>query len=523
MDVLSVAVPEGGFCEVKEIKGSPIPDEKVLENISETAKIDLPIFKKCEPRSGAMVFVAGGPTLLNYLDEISARKKAGEYIITSNHTHDFMIEKGIIPDACLIMDPKERVKDYVKKPHKDCTYYCATVVVPQVMENLKGFNVVKVLVAYGIENKDIDLQHRLYPNVPAKSYLIGGTMTPLRAMPFATMHGFSKIEYYGFDSCYGAVDSLPIIKEGEPGYAEALLDAGVGYEDKETGIKYVINEPPEGGYFYAYKKKRAEDCHVAEADGKRFLTSPGFAYQAKQIVMWSDRLEGKLEIVVHGYSLSSVLLNAHNRRKEQLRAEVGTRRWTEEYGEMQRKMHERGDYGINGSYNRDGLSLEMSCRLAISLYSSLRRPVTIMDYACGNGDLGEEIEGILKIAKVTNYDPFHPKWRDNKEPGVADIVICADVLEHVEEQCVENTINFIADRCRYGAYFNIHLADAVKTLPDGRNAHITQRNSTWWLERLRPRFKITEASHVGESVIIIVQKIGAEEIMKQEHQERLAA
>ena len=118
--------------------------------------------------------------------------------------------------------------------------------------------------------------------------------------------------------------------------------------------------------------------------------------------------------------------------------------------------------------------------------------MTILDYGAGAGTFAEAISKVFKMIEVTNYDPFHPKWKDAPEPTVHDVVHCTDVMEHVELECVDNVIKYIAQHARFMACFTIGIEDAIKKLPDGRNAHITQKSPKWWAEKLRAHFVIVD-------------------------------
>jgi len=510
--LLNTAVPEGGFKPVQRIKGSPVPAETVLDNIRASVEFDVPCVVRQPDRDDVLIFVAGGPTLRQYLAEIKERQAAGAHIMTSNNTHDYLVDNGIVPDSCLLFDPKKRVVDYVNKIQPTCHYYLATTVVREVWEKFTaaGAKLSKVLVAFGLdESQDINLQRELYPKIPASNYLIGGTMTPLRAMPFAVLLGFKSIEFYGFDSCFA--QNAKIIMEGEPGYLETVVRMQSGYTDAETGKKYVIDEPEDGGYFYAYRKPRIEDAHVAEVDGRRFFTSPGFAYQAQQIVEWVDRLDGRLSVEIHGDSLSSCILAKHRADKAARKARIGNRRWTDAYAEMQKSMHDGEDYGVVGAR-----SVELIGRMLLGVHAQLGRRVSMFDYGSGPGRLVEALQKVICCADYQNYDPFHAKWADNVEPGIVDVVTCMDVMEHVEEECVENVIDWIADRARYGAVFNICLAPAKKTLPDGRNAHITLKPAEWWQKQIARRFSIAESTRSGSNVVFVCSAIGAQQRFMEE-------
>ena len=103
--ILTEELPEDGFKEVQDVKGGPVSKEALAANIRDSADIDAPVFKgngKAN-KEGSFIFVAGGPTLLNYLDVLKHRYEQGECICTSNLTHDFLIDNDIIPTLCVVI------------------------------------------------------------------------------------------------------------------------------------------------------------------------------------------------------------------------------------------------------------------------------------------------------------------------------------------------------------------------------------------------------------------------------------
>ncbi len=513
MELLEVTEQDGKFHSAPDLKGSPVPNEQVIENIRASARFDLPILEKQKKKEGSFIFIGGGPTLTKFIDEIKERSKNGEYICTSNQTYDFLVEKGIIPTACVIVDPKECVQEYIKNPQIESVFYIGTVCNPNVAKNLikSNMNVVKLLVAYGIEDEsDITVQKELY-NKSGYNYLVGGTMMGLRALNFAVLLGFSKIEYYGFDSCY---DSDPeLITDDDPRYEEIKEKFfGLSYTDADTGKQYTIN-PNGNWFFYAYKKPRREHIQIAKTpDGKKFLTSPCFAHQANQFIKWVDRMEGKVEVEVHGYNLSSHLLKCHRKHIKKLKENIGIRKWSDKYYELQKELHSRENtyYGIQGD-----VDVEFIGRAVLALYAGLKRPITVLDYGCGKGKLGNELKKVFNIVEVTNYDPFVSEY--SKEPdGMFDIVACMDVMEHVEIQCVKNTLEYITSKVKYAVQFSIHLNDAAKVLADGRNAHITQKSANWWISNISEHLGVVEAIQNLDRAYLICQTFNAKESLDKE-------
>lgn len=106
---------------------------------------------------------------------------------------------------------------------------------------------------------------------------------------------------------------------------------------------------------------------------------------------------------------------------------------------------------------------------------------TLLDYGCGQATIAAHLSGISDLV-ISNYDPAIPKYSDMPLP--ADMVICTDVLEHVERDLVPDVLAHIHELTLKGAYFSIGLTKAKLNLPDGRNAHITLEPAEWWMDQI---------------------------------------
>lgn len=152
---------------------------------------------------------------------------------------------------------------------------------------------------------------------------------------------------------------------------------------------------------------------------------------------------------------------------------------TPAYLELNRELHARGHYGA-GSF-----------RWA-ELVSNLRDETeseTVLDYGCGQGTLRLALGN---PSWLREYDPAVP-GRDS-EPGRADLVVCTDVLEHIEPELIDNVLAHLADLALRAVFLNIALKPAIKVLADGRNAHILLRPVEWWREKLEKFFLISSWS-----------------------------
>lgn len=123
---------------------------------------------------------------------------------------------------------------------------------------------------------------------------------------------------------------------------------------------------------------------------------------------------------------------------------------------------------------------------------------SILDYGCGKAiqyykeNIHEtHFYGIMPSL----YDPAVEEYSVLPQ-GKFDAVICTDVLEHVEEEHVQEVIAKIyskADKFVYLGICNI-LADSF--LPDGRNAHVTLHNIDWWVEQTLPYANVLTLMYV---------------------------
>jgi hypothetical protein len=117
---------------------------------------------------------------------------------------------------------------------------------------------------------------------------------------------------------------------------------------------------------------------------------------------------------------------------------------------------------------------------------------TLLDYGAGKGQQyaanslelpdGTRIGRLLDywgVALIATYDPaYQPLSR--LPSGKFDGVVCTDVLEH----CPEEDLPWIADElfgfARRFVFANIASFPAIKTLPNGENAHCTVQPPAWW-------------------------------------------
>lgn len=169
---------------------------------------------------------------------------------------------------------------------------------------------------------------------------------------------------------------------------------------------------------------------------------------------------------------------------------------TEEYRKLQQELHQNPNYGV-ASLAFAPLVAELIRQAGVK---------SVSDYGAGKKNLlkGLEQAGITGL----QYRPYDPAFPEYGEPQAADLVCCIDVLEHIEPELVDNVIAELGRITTGLGFFSIHMGPAGKVLSDGRNAHLIQKPSSWWLPKLVRHFEIVQLQQhqtMGHGIWVIVK------------------
>lgn len=122
--------------------------------------------------------------------------------------------------------------------------------------------------------------------------------------------------------------------------------------------------------------------------------------------------------------------------------------------------------------------------------------VSILDYGCGQGSLRKAIDAQSTILCVREYDPA-VSGKDAL-PAFADLVVCTDVLEHIEPDRLHAVLTHLRVLARKAIFVVIATRPSNKTLTDGRNAHLTVESAEWWIARLNVAgFHVSPGDELG--------------------------
>ncbi len=160
---------------------------------------------------------------------------------------------------------------------------------------------------------------------------------------------------------------------------------------------------------------------------------------------------------------------------------------TPEYLELQKELHRGGLYGTGVQKN--------DCAKKIREIAAPGS--SVLDYGCGQGKL----KPLLPDYDMREYDPCI----DGKDgpPDRADYVVCCDVLEHVEPECLDLVLKHMRSLAKRRLVVLVDCRPAKKFLPDGRNAHISLHDVDWWRQKLGSMFRM-------EGSIVLNDKDGGE-------------
>jgi len=112
---------------------------------------------------------------------------------------------------------------------------------------------------------------------------------------------------------------------------------------------------------------------------------------------------------------------------------------------------------------------------------------SLLDYGSGSG-VQYMLNNLHRLwgMDVTCYDPAVSVFRKKPE-RTFDMVICCDVLEHLEPDEVHGAILEIDSYADKAVFASISLLPSKHVLPGGRNAHTCIKPREWWTKMVIDR------------------------------------
>lgn len=167
---------------------------------------------------------------------------------------------------------------------------------------------------------------------------------------------------------------------------------------------------------------------------------------------------------------------------------------TEEYIDLNAQLHEKfPTYGTSGKNWASAVGF---------LHKSFGFNV-VLDYGCGKQTLAASLPDL----KIVGYDPAIPIV--STRPVPADLVVCGDVLEHIEPELLDEVIDDLNKLSKKMTFVVLSTREAKKTLSDGRNAHLIVKSPIWWINKFENYFDILVIhfkKDVSELILLMIPK-----------------
>ena len=198
-----------------------VKDEEIHNNIRYSmGKIErwLP---RCAQNDRKAIICSGGPSLKDHIGDVKLDLSGSDSrLFCVKHSHDYLIEQGVIPWACFLLDPRSHVQDFIENPHPDILYFVASMCQPTTIDRLveKNANIWGYHAHVGA-NEDKVIKE--CANGVEHFMLGGGCSAAMRGISVLYMLGFRKLSLYGYDLCFfEEPDWTEKDKKGEPKYLE---------------------------------------------------------------------------------------------------------------------------------------------------------------------------------------------------------------------------------------------------------------------------------------------------------------
>ena len=405
-----------------------------------TARVKARIAPHYERRTEPVAIACFGPSLYDTWEQL----RAFPLIISCSGSHRFLLERGLVPTWHVEVDPRAHKIQLLGDPHPDVEYFPASTCHPSYIEHL---------LAHGANVKlwhVFDGQAEALRVLPAGEWaLTGGCSVGLRALTIARFLGFTDLHVFGMDGCEGPTGKHAAAHPSQP-KGHALVEyEGVTYRTTPSmlecarGTWHELNQMSDvTATFYGEGLVQHMARHYVPAHAKG---APEVGFVKPELISAT-------------------------------------------YRDLNARLHlENLAYGVGGG------------RHAPTVLKLVERLQTrsVLDYGCGKGYLAKAIP-----FPIWEYDPAIPEKAESPRP--ADLVVCTDVLEHIEPEKLLFVLDDLQRCVRKVGCFVIHTGPAQKVLADGRNAHLLQRDAHWWRTQLQPFFQVGQVKQVGVELYVVV-------------------
>ncbi len=368
--------------------------------------------------------------------------RAFRYVMTCSGAHKFLVERGIIPTHHADVDPRPHKVQLIGQPQHGCEYLIASTCHPSMFAHLRDYNT-KLWHIFDTTEEGL----RVLP--PGEWALTGGCSVGVRLLTLARFLGFRDLHVFGMDG------------------------------NAREGGKHAADHP----------NRSEADCEV-EYNGVRYRTTPAMLEAARNTWHELDMLKD-VTVQFYGEGLVQAMAKDYVRKELDGQPLIGFNKpelISDEYRKLNAQLHnENLAYGVGGAKHAETVKRLVTDTKAES----------VLDYGCGKSYLSKALP-----FPIWEYDPAIPG--KDAPPRPADLVVCTDVLEHIEPDYLTHVLGDLARCVKKIGYFVIYTQAAKKQLPDGRNTHLIQEGKEWWTERLRQHFTVGQVIEHETTLHVVV-------------------
>lgn len=247
-----------------------LPDDVLFRNMEAAAARGYPEVGAMLPeREGRIALVGSGPSAATQLATIKEMKAAGIPIVAIKDAHDWLIERGIIPDYGFAIDPQPHRFSCFLRKSPDVHYVIASQCDPAMFDYLDGHQVTiwHPYIAAGQKRPK------------GKALISGGTTSGLRGIVVFYCLGWRDFALFGYDSCL-------------TGDVLRVNDTGIRPNDSVIEIQI-------------------------EPNGEVFYCNPAMAQQAQHFQDHYDFLPG-IQFEAFGYGLIPAIIKKRQQQIDEL-------------------------------------------------------------------------------------------------------------------------------------------------------------------------------------------------------------
>jgi hypothetical protein len=149
----------------------------------------------CPAHERLAVLACFGPSLRETWPAIAMAQVNGADIFTVSGSHQFLIDRGVIPVAHMDCDPREHKAFQFGEPDHRVKYWIGSCVHPTYIKRLEGHDVT----LWHCYNKEASRE--IFKLDPGHEMVVGGGSIGLRALSVLYCQGYRRFEIHGMDSC----------------------------------------------------------------------------------------------------------------------------------------------------------------------------------------------------------------------------------------------------------------------------------------------------------------------------------